>query len=537
MKDEAGVRLERSGPARRFQPLHRSAPVELVWFKRDLRIHDHEPLVRAAEAGPVLCLFIHEPELQTSPEFDHSHLIFLQEALAELSQNLTRQGGRLLQCTGAAVDVFERLRREVDIAALWSHEETGNAITYRRDLAVARWCHDRGIPWNEFRQDGVVRRLRNRNGWAERWNRTMHLPILEPPLLRVPAMIPAGDLPPTASSLGLEMSIKPWAQRGGESTAINTLDAFLAGRGREYRSAMSSPLTGWQACSRISPYLAWGCLSMKATVDTLENAILVRREAVLCGAPVDKTWNASLRSFASRLRWHCHFMQKLEDEPRLEFENMAHACDGLREEFTDSAAGKERLAAWKEGLTGYPMVDACMRAVQATGWLNFRMRAMLMSFASHHLWLHWRPTAVFLAKHFLDFEPGIHFSQAQMQSGTTGINTVRIYSPAKQALDQDPDGRFIKMWVPELEGIPASWLAEPHKMPAAQQIAAGCRIGRDYPAPIVDHATAYRDARAKLAALRRRPESRKEAKNVFLKHGSRKRRQPVEQDPQLPLWG
>ncbi len=212
-------------------------------------------------------------------------------------------------------------------------------------------------------------------------------------------------------------------------------------------------------------------------------------------------------------------MQKLEDEPSLEFENMCHAYDGLRE----PNFNQDYFVAWCEGQTGYPMVDACMRSLLKTGWINFRMRAMLVSFASNHLWLHWRPTAVFLARHFLDFEPGIHFSQFQMQSGTTGINTVRIYSPIKQAIDQDPNGIFIRHHVPELKNVPLAYLAEPHKMPQDLQKSVGCVVGRDYPAPIVDHATAYRQARERLGALRRKDQTRQAAKKVLFKHGSRKR--------------
>jgi deoxyribodipyrimidine photo-lyase len=181
------------------------------------------------------------------------------------------------------------------------------------------------------------------------------------------------------------------------------------------------------------------------------------------------------------------------------------------------------LRLWQEGKTGYPMVDACMRAVRATGWLNFRMRAMVASFASYHLWLHWREPAVYLARHFLDFEPGIHFSQFQMQSGTTGINTIRIYSPAKQALEQDPKGVFIRRWVPELAGVPESWLSQPHLMPPEMQQRCGCVIGADYPAPIVDHQAAVAGARQRLGAARRRPNAAAEAKRVLGKHGSRKR--------------
>ncbi len=498
--------------------------VQLVWFKKDLRVADHQPLAAAARQGPVVCLFIHEPEWWATPECDGSHRIFLGECLADLDASLRRRGGRLLQRCGNAVEVLDRLASEVEIAALWSHEETGADWTYRRDLAVQAWCRGRGIPWNEFRQDGVVRRLKDRNGWAERWQRTMHRGLVEPPERASGPSLADDPLPPEEREV---FSTKPWAQRGGEGIALATLEAFLTQRGANYRAAMSSPLEGWSACSRISPYLTWGCVSMATTVRRLEERAATLKEAALCGAKVDRRWLASLRSFSSRLRWHCHFMQKLEDEPRIEFENMSRACDGLREEFTETPEARHRLEAWQNGLTGYPMVDACMRCVKATGWLNFRMRAMLMSFASHHLWLHWRPTGIFLARHFLDFEPGIHYSQAQMQSATTGINTVRIYSPAKQALDQDPEGRFIKLWVPELEGVPVSWLAEPHKMPFAQQSASGCRIGKDYPAPIVDHAAAYREARAKIALARREPGARDEARRIHLRHGSRKKRPAV----------
>jgi deoxyribodipyrimidine photo-lyase len=216
-------------------------------------------------------------------------------------------------------------------------------------------------------------------------------------------------------------------------------------------------------------------------------------------------------------------MQKLEDEPELEYRNLHRAYDGLRED----AFNSQRFDAWCQGMTGYPMVDACMRALHQHSWINFRMRAMLMSFASNHLWLHWRPTSVFLAKHFLDFEPGIHFAQCQMQSGTTGINTVRIYSPAKQVTDHDPSGVFIRRYVPELARVPQEYLAEPHRMPLDLQSKIGCLIGRDYPAPIVDHRTAYRHAQQKIHAIRQSESAIAESQRVFIKHGSRKKRDPL----------
>lgn len=242
--------------------------------------------------------------------------------------------------------------------------------------------------------------------------------------------------------------------------------------------------------------------------------------------PESKIWRQSLRSFDARLHWHCHFMQKLEDEPRIEFENVVRAYDGLREgEFS-----AERFEAWKAGRTGYPFVDACMRYLQETGWINFRMRAMLVSFASYHLWLHWRQPALYLAGLFLDYEPGIHYSQFQMQSGTSGINTIRIYSPTKQALDQDPAGSFIRRWVPELAAVPAEHVQQPWLQPESRGSVTG------YPLPIVDHATAIALARQRISAIRRQDSTRAEAKQVVQRHGSRKAggRRPAAKSKQAP---
>jgi deoxyribodipyrimidine photo-lyase len=179
--------------------------------------------------------------------------------------------------------------------------------------------------------------------------------------------------------------------------------------------------------------------------------------------------------------------------------------------------------AWAEGKTGYPLVDACMRSLIQRGWVTFRMRAMLVSFASYHLWLDWRQTGYHLARLFTDYEPGIHYSQLQMQSGVTGINAIRIYNPIKQSLDQDPNGEFIRNWVPELQHVSNSWIHQPWLMSKTLQTQAQCMIGCDYPAPIVDHDSAIRAAREKLRLARKQQEYETEANQVFQKLGSRKR--------------
>lgn len=495
--------------------------VELVWFKRDLRLRDHAPLAAAAAQGPLLCVFVHEPAFEAAAEYDPMHACFRDDCLRELRARLAALGADLLELEGPLPEVFDRLHAVEPIARLWSHEETGSGWTYARDCAVARWCRQHDIAWHELPQTGVVRRLESRDGWARRWEQRMGSPeaVLPPRLIAASTRrIVASGVVVLRRPRAATDPPRPLMPRGGESLAWRTLEDFLDTRGVDYRRAMSSPVTAFERCSRLGPYLAWGAISMRALHQRVE-----RRRAELAamrevGLVVDRRWAGSLRSFSARLRWHCHFMQKLEDEPRIEFENFSRAYDGLREQDFD----KSLFEAWYLGRTGYPLVDACMRALRATGWINFRMRALLVSFAAHHLWLHWREPAVFLARHFVDFEPGIHFSQFQMQSGTTGINTLRIYSPFKQQLDQDPQGEFVHRWVPELEAVPAEWLTRLPAMPGNLQRRFGVVLGRDYPLPIVDHERAVAVARERLVALRRTEAARAEADRVQARHGSRR---------------
>ena len=497
------------------------AALQVVWFKRDLRIRDHRPLYEAARAGgPLLALYVYEPEIFRADDFDPSHLVFINQSLAELDGRLRALGGRLTTRVGPLPEVFDELRaRHGGIARLWSHEETGNALSHARDRRVAAWCRQHGVPWTEIPQHGVFRPHPSREGWSARWTARMSEPVTP-----VPAGLPAtpgidtGRLQ-TPADLGLPASTRDLAQPGGERPARRLLESFLDTRGVDYRRAMSAPGTAWNSCSRLSPYLTFGCLSIRETFQLTRARQREVDELDTAGVPLDGRWRRSLASFQSRLRWHCHFIQKLEDEPVLEHRNFSRAYDGLREGSFDA----RKSAAWAEGYTGYPLVDACMRALGRSGWINFRMRAMLASFAAYHLWLHWQPTSVFLARMFLDYEPGIHYPQFQMQSGVTGINSVRIYSPTKQALDQDPDGEFIRRFVPELANVPAEFIAEPHRMPSDLQRAYGCRVGRDYPLPIVDHAEAHARAKERLGAIRQTEFARREAQRVYARHGSRER--------------
>ena len=495
------------GLADRMDPRGQLRPPQCVWFKRDLRVHDHAPLVAAAAEGPLLAVYLVEPEVWAASDADGLHADFVQESLVGLAASLRERGVQLVVRQGEAVAVLEELREETGFSGLWSHEETGNAITYSRDRRVMAWARERGVDWREFPQAGVVRGLRDRDGWARRWNRALHRE--EAALLGEVVGISVGGEDPGQAFRGIDLRRQAGRAPdlvGGEEEGLRVLHSFAEGRGRGYRRAMSSPVTAYEQCSRLSPYLSWGCLSLRRAVAVVEAAR---------GTSLPKT-DAS--SFLSRCRWHCHFMQKLENEPALEFHCFNRSCDDLRPAAPDEA----RLVAWQEGRTGYPFVDACMRSLRARGWINFRMRAMLVSFAAYDLWLDWRHFHPFLARQFIDYEPGIHLSQIQMQSGVTGINTLRIYSPLKQAADHDPAGSFVRAWVPELEKLPEERLQQPWTLTAAEARDAGFRPGVDYPRPVVDHQEAVRGARAKFAALRRSEAYWAEAARVREQHGSRR---------------
>jgi deoxyribodipyrimidine photo-lyase len=228
------------------------------------------------------------------------------------------------------------------------------------------------------------------------------------------------------------------SQVGGETRAFELLNTFLKERANGYALKMSSPVEAEFACSRLSAHIAFGSISLRTVYQSLMEAI------------PNSFFKKDLYSFKKRLHWHCHFIQKLETEPGLEFSSMHPMCDKLRGE-----GDNEIIEKWIKGETGFPFLDACMQFLKKKGWINFRMRAMIMSFASYNLWQPWQKTSPLLAQLFVDYEPGIHICQVQMQSGVTGINLPRIYSVNKQSMDQDPDASWIKSQIPQLNNFSA----------------------------------------------------------------------------------
>jgi deoxyribodipyrimidine photo-lyase len=486
----------------------------LVWFKRDLRWQDHAALAQAAQQGPVRCIYVVEPELWLQPDAALQHFEFVRESLQALDAELRLQGGCVEVHTGELPEVLSRIWQEAPFRTLHAHQETGNGFTYARDLQVGAWCQAHGVGWHEAPQFGVVRGLKNRNLWQPAWERHMAEPVQNVGALRFwrsNTLNRSGCTPSQMQAPAHLQHNPPLRQRGGRPLALATLHSFLHARSLGYRGGISSPLSAPDACSRLSAYLAWGCISMREVVQQT-------RAQIAQLPPSASRHRAGLTGFISRLYWHCHFIQKLESEPAIEWQNMHRGYDGLREHDFNEA----HFEALKTARTGWPMVDACVTMLRETGWLNFRMRAMLVSVAAYPLWLHWRPVGEWLATQFLDYEPGIHWSQLQMQSGTTGINTTRVYNPIKQAQDHDPHGRFVRQWLPELRQVPDTWLFEPWLMPHTMQAHLGVFVGSTLAQPVVDLTQATREAKQLLHSRRQTDEVKAAKKAVIDKHASRK---------------
>jgi len=405
-----------------------------------------------------------------------------------------------------AQQVFEFLASQYQINQLLSYRESGTMQTWERDKWVQIFCKQQKIEWLQFQRDGIQRGIRHRKDWEKRWFQAIATKPIQNQFSTNCIQI---ELPFTLQ-VTFETQLKDYPksfQPAGESYAWRYLQSFVSGRGNSYHKLISKPADSRKSCSRLSPYLAWGNLSVRQAYRFVKD-----HEAFASN-------KFAFEGMLTRLRWHCHFIQKFEMECSYE----TH-CINKGYEVLERENNPEFLNAWKEGKTGFPLVDACMRCLNETGWVNFRMRAMLVSILCHHLDIDWRLGVYHLAKLFLDYEPGIHYPQFQMQAGTTGVNTIRMYNPTKQSLEHDTSGVFIKTWVPELKNVSLNFLHEPWKMTALEQEFCNVRIGVDYPFPLVELEAAGRVARDKIWGHRKHDLVQTENKRIVYKHTSVKNR-------------
>ncbi|RXE96299.1 FAD-binding domain-containing protein [Pseudoalteromonas sp. PS5] len=472
--------------------------INLVWLKRDLRVSDHRPLYEAANNGkPTLILYVIEPDYWQLEDTSKRQFQFIKESLLSLSSQLQCIGASLTVRKGDVVEILEKVHLHAAISNLYCHQETGNPWTYERDKRVIAWCKSKQVNYQEYQQQAVFRGHVNRDKWhhvAERWLQAavfptpthIHTLLQHHNGLKLLDVYPADDNNEARTP-----------QQGGLEAANKTRDSFFHHRINEYLYGISSPVKSTTSSSRLSPYLAYGVLSLRQ--------VLQQAQAL----PVTSKRNKS--GFLSRLYWHSHFVQKLESEPRYAEQAVHNSLIDMRaNEFNESC-----YLRWSSGDTGVPFIDACMRMLIQTGWINFRMRAMLMAYSSYHLWLDWQKPAARLATLFVDYEPGIHYPQVQMQSGTTGINPFRIYNPVTQGLKYDPDGHFIRRYIPELDHVPDNYLHTPW-------LYAGLKD--DLYAPPEKHPDdAAKIAREKISSFYKQHLDKGETGRVISTHASRKR--------------
>lgn len=466
--------------------------VNVWWLKRDFRIHDHEGLNWLIEQGlPVIIVYFYEPRMMRAPDSSLRHWRFVWESFQDLDLQLRerlRQHEQVLYLAHCEVEAgFEQLLSHYQIKHVTSYEETGNLLSFQRDLGLKKWFKQKGIKWKEVKNNGVQRALKNTKDWLPQFESYMRAPLVKPNLDALKLAPYSEEIAKALYPNPLHKEVfksKEGFQKGGETLAFKYLHSFFNGRFVHYNEGISKPEWSRKTCSRLSPYLAWGCICART----------VFHAAAQC---LEQTNNArALKSFESRLYWRSHFIQKFETEHRYEYENINRGFDAL-----PLSLREDWIEAWEAGTTGYPLVDACMRCLKATGYINFRMRAMLVSFLTHNLLQPWRSGAHFLARQFLDYEPGIHYPQMQMQAGTTGTNTFRIYNVVKQALDQDPDASFIKKWVPELKNLPSKFALIPWELTPMDHSLYNIDTALAYPSPIVNAEEQARTSKKMLGVV------------------------------------
>ena len=471
--------------------------INIVWLKRDLRTRDHEPLAAAEAAGkPYLILYIFDPDVITHPDTSERHLRFQYRSLVTMNDSIPAKNPAIQIFYGNTTAVFTWLFEKYSVENLYSYRESGVQKTFDIDRKIARLCQAKSVVWTEFQRDGILRGIKNRENWDKNWFTRMESPVVINTF--TPEKILSCNHPfPLPESFSNAWSlVNEHEQPPGEKNGWQYLRSFMEERGKNYSRHISKPLQSRLSCTRLSPYLAWGNLSIRQVYQTL-----TRTEQ----PPGQKR---AVMNAVTRLKWHCHFIQKFET--RCDYESR---CINPAFEHVWNRPDDSFLTAWKTGNTGYPLVDANMRCVIQTGWINFRMRAMLVSFLCHHLFLDWRSGVYHLARQFLDYEPGIHFTQFQMQAGCTGVNTIRVYNPVKNSLEHDPEAEFIKKWCPEIAHLPLEYIHQPWLMSDMEQEMYRCRLGNDYPKPVVS-LHAFRDKRELLWSLRKTDVAREEGKKI-----------------------
>ncbi len=478
--------------------------ISIVWLKRDLRLEDNEAIYNAINSKKrVLFLYVFEKILLNDPHYSERHWNFIKQSLVDLNQKLEKLNTKILTVTSDVFAVFNQLSSKFKISNVYSHQETGLLVTFNRDKEFKRYARNNDINWLENINNGVLRGLLNRDDWTEKWETYMLSPQCEFKVKSTNFLTAEEikNLEKYFINTDLRTKEDKIFQKGGASIGWKYANSFFESRHINYMRNISRPFDSRRSCSRLSPYIAWGNISIRQIFQKAYQ----EKDSIK-----DKK---QLGSFLSRIRWQAHFIQKFEMEHTMENASINKGYHKLKKNISDTY-----ISTWKKGETGFPLVDASMRCLNETGYLNFRMRAMLVSFFTHILWQPWQSATHHLSQMFLDFEPGIHFPQLQMNAGVTGINELRIYNPIKNSYKHDSDLRFITKWVPELAELPTQFIHEPYLMTLLDQQFNNFTLGKDYPVPIVDIKENRKKASDILWNMKKNRIVREEGLRIVRKH-------------------
>lgn len=436
-----------------------ASPTVAVWHRDDLRVRDNAALDAAAEDGRPAPVFVVDPAFYRSGMAADARLRFLHESLSALDDRYASLGSGLALRRGDPTTVLDDLpvdRIYVNRSVTARYGRERDAALFDRDDVTT------------FAVDGLDRTDRPRDAYD--WQATAES-YFETEPIPAPNGLPPNPLNdgPTIEAVERRYEVAPEKRgvpTGGAPAAWERLRRFAASLS-EYPGGIAPPAAAEERTSHLSPYLQFGCLSVRSAKRYVD---------------AEGTDPHGRRLFEERCYWNRHYSQKLLDWSGWTERAVNPVFRGLFRDSHDPAL----VAAWKRGETGYPLVDASMRALRETGWLNFRMRAMCASFYTYVLQCWWKAGADHFYRHLIDGDAAINYTQWQSQSNLTGVHPVRIYDPRKQVRDHDPDGEFVRRYVPELRDLPTEHLARPERTPLPVQESVGVRIGEDYPRPVVD---------------------------------------------------
>jgi deoxyribodipyrimidine photo-lyase len=461
----------------------------LLWLRRDLRVHDHPALWAALQAGgPMVPVFCFDPLLLGGRHASGPRTLFLLGCLADLDESLRRRGSGLVVRRGRPEQVLPQLARELEASCVFWTGDVSPFAT-RRDQAVRKALEALGagvrvLPGAFVVDDPAMlvttagEPYRVFTPFHRAWLKYGRRDLAPAPrsLPALPGALETGTLP-TLGKLGLDSTVEH-AAAGGEHAGRNRMERFFAERVGGYGSERND--LGADASSRLSPYLHFGCISpreLEARLPTGSGPQEFRRQ--LC-------W----RDFYAHVL--SHFPDNAHQEFQVRYRGTIHWN-----------RAEAAFQAWCEGRTGYPLVDAAMRQLRHEGWMHNRARLVVGSFLTKDLGVDWRRGERWFMRHLIDGDEASNNGNWQWIA-SVGVDPQaafrRIYNPARQQARFDPNGAYVRRYVPELRAVPDEYLAEPWTMPPESQQKARCVIGEDYPAPIVDHAVARREALARFGS-------------------------------------